>query len=95
MQFAFFVFHIFIRGVMFLKLPFPIKLRCTSLALIYQITASIAAGLAPLIMLYIVNHTANHTSPVYFLIISIAFCLAGLRLLGNEKEIEMSDKTHK
>lgn len=69
---------------------FPIKLRCTSLALIYQITASVAAGLTPLIMLYIVNHTSNaEYSPAYFLIISIVFCLAGLRLLNKDRTIHI------
>ncbi|MFC3908830.1 MFS transporter [Legionella dresdenensis] len=61
---------------------FPIRLRCTSLALIYQITASIAAGITPLGMLYIVKHVSGIAySPAYYLIGSCIFCLVGLRLL--------------
>ena len=65
---------------------FPIKLRCTSLALVYQITASFAAGLAPIIMWYIADHSRQRPySPVCFLIISILFCLAGLHVIRKNK----------
>lgn len=64
---------------------FPVKLRCTSLALIYQVTASLAAGLTPLAMLYILHHSQhNFYSPAYFLIASIFFCLYGLYILNKD-----------
>jgi MHS family proline/betaine transporter-like MFS transporter len=70
---------------------FPVKLRCTSLALVYQITASLAAGLAPLIMLYLANHSNQRPySPSYFLIISILFCLAGLHLIRKNKAVNIT-----
>lgn len=67
---------------------FPVKVRCTSLAFIYQITASFAAGLTPMIMFYLANHSTNMPySPVYYLMSSILLCLAGLCFLYNEKNV--------
>ncbi|MBA2650769.1 MAG: MFS transporter [Tatlockia sp.] len=68
---------------------FPVGLRCTSLGLIYQITASLAAGITPLTMLYIVNHCHGITfSPAYYLIGSCLLCFVGLRYLSSDKLIE-------
>ena len=65
---------------------FPIRLRCTSLALIYQMTLSIAAGTTPLAMLYLANHTSRMTySPGYYLIGCCILGLIGLRLLSAHK----------
>lgn len=69
---------------------FPIRLRCTSLALIYQITASMAAGLTPLIMLYMVNHFYGMLySPAYYLIGSSLLCLIGLHVLTQDKATQI------
>lgn len=71
---------------------FPTRLRCTSLALIYQITASIAAGITPLAMLYIVNHSQGMTySPAYYLIGSCLFGFIGLRFLARDKTIQIEE----
>lgn len=72
---------------------FPTRLRCTSLALIYQITLSLAAGITPLAMLYLASHTHEMTySPAYYLIGSCIFGLIGLHLLSANKtaQIEVS-----
>ncbi|HSW68792.1 MAG TPA: MFS transporter [Gammaproteobacteria bacterium] len=53
---------------------FPLKIRCTSIALIYQISASLSAGLTPIIMLYLA-HISVAYSPGYFLTVS---SIAGL-----------------
>lgn len=49
---------------------FPLKIRCTSIALIYQTASSLAAGLTPIIMLYLANKTNIPHSPFFFLIAS-------------------------
>ncbi|RUQ85152.1 MFS transporter [Legionella septentrionalis] len=65
---------------------FPTRLRCTSLALIYQITLSLAAGITPLVMLYLANNTGSMThSPAYYLITSCILGLFGMRLLSSDK----------
>ncbi|MBY0542722.1 MAG: MFS transporter [Sphingobacteriaceae bacterium] len=68
---------------------FPVRLRCTSLALVYQITASIAAGISPIAMLYLVNHSPKIPySPAYYLIGLCLLCFIGLRLISSEKAIK-------
>lgn len=65
---------------------FPTRLRCTSLALIYQITLSLAAGTTPLIMLYLTNHIPSIPySPAYYLIAVCIFGLIGQHLLISKK----------
>ncbi|MBV9576618.1 MAG: MFS transporter, partial [Gammaproteobacteria bacterium] len=46
---------------------FPLKIRCTSISLIYQTASSIAAGLTPIIMLYLANKTKTPHSPFLML----------------------------
>lgn len=65
---------------------FPTRLRCTSLALIYQITLSFSAGITPLVMLYLANH--NHGMsylPAYYLIGSCILSFIGIYLLSSNK----------
>lgn len=72
---------------------FPVRFRCTSLALIYQFTLSLAAGLTPLAMLYLANHSGGvNYSPAYYLIGSCIFGFIGLHLLSANKtaQIEVS-----
>lgn len=65
---------------------FPSRLRCTSLALIYQVTLSISAGITPLVMLYLATHSHGiHYSPGYYLIGSSIFGFIGLYLLSSNK----------
>ena len=52
---------------------FPLKIRCTSIALIYQTASSLAAGLTPVIMLYLANKTNIPHSPYYLLLASSLF----------------------
>lgn len=72
---------------------FPTRLRCTSLALIYQMTLSLAAGITPLAMLYLANHNPEIPySPAYYLIGSCILGCLGLYLLSTNKtaQIEIS-----
>lgn len=65
---------------------FPIRLRCTSLALIYQGTLSLAAGITPLAMLYLAKHSHGMTyAPAYYLIGSCMLGFVGLHLLSSRK----------
>jgi MHS family proline/betaine transporter-like MFS transporter len=65
---------------------FPTRFRCTSLALIYQVTLSLAAGITPLAMLYLVNHTNGMTySPAFYLMGSCVLGLIGLHLFSSNK----------
>lgn len=72
---------------------FPTRLRCTSLALIYQATLSIAAGITPLFLLYLANnsHRGSH-SPAYYLIGSCILGLIGLQFLSSNKAIQLENK---
>jgi len=60
---------------------FPLKIRCTAIALMYQFSASLAAGLTPLIVLYLVRSTALPYSPGYFLVVSAVIGIAGFFIL--------------
>lgn len=72
---------------------FPTRLRCTSLALIYQATLSIAAGITPLVLLYLANHShgASH-SPAYYLIGSCIAGFIGLQFLSSNKTAQFEVK---
>jgi MHS family proline/betaine transporter-like MFS transporter len=65
---------------------FPTRLRCTSLALIYQLTLSLSAGITPLALLYLANHSHGmNYSPAYYLIGSCILGFIGLHLLSSNK----------
>jgi MHS family proline/betaine transporter-like MFS transporter len=49
---------------------FPLKIRCTSISLIYQTASSLAAGLTPIIMLYLASKTNTAHSPFLMLMMS-------------------------
>lgn len=69
---------------------FPIRLRCTSLALIYQTTLSLAAGITPLMMLYLANQNQDmHYAPAFYLIGSCALGITGLRMLSSDKKTQL------
>lgn len=57
---------------------FPIKIRCTSVALVYQTSSSLASGLTPIIMLYLANSVNAPYSPFYLLMGSSFLGLIGL-----------------
>ncbi len=61
---------------------FPTRLRCTSLALIYQTTASLAAGLSPVILLLFSKGEYVYQVPTYFLAISSILGIIGLMLFN-------------
>jgi len=52
----------------FIAETFPTEVRCTAFALLYQTTASFAAGLTPLILFYLSN--GAHLSPAWLIILS-------------------------
>jgi len=75
---------------------FPIRLRCTSLGLIYQITASLAAGITPLALLYLVQHVQGvQYSPAYYLMGSCIICFLGLHYLSTNthEQIEINQNS--
>ncbi len=51
----------------FIAETFPIEVRCTAFALLYQTTASFAAGLTPLILFYLSN--GAHASPAWLIVL--------------------------
>ena len=74
---------------------FPTRLRCTSLALIYQITLSLAAGITPLALLYLAKHNNGIIyAPAYYLIGSSILGFIGLHLLSANKisQIEINEE---
>jgi MHS family proline/betaine transporter-like MFS transporter len=62
---------------------FPINVRCTSLALIYQSTSAIAGGLTPIILLSLAGDKYLGAHPAILIIISGAICLIGLSYLNS------------
>ncbi len=71
-------------GPVLIAESFPTHLRCTSLALVYQSTGSLAAGLAPLILLSFSKGEFAYQLPTYFLGISSILGICGLFLLINK-----------
>ncbi|MFT4059778.1 MAG: MFS transporter [Legionella sp.] len=58
---------------------FPVNLRCTVLSVIYSSAASLAAGLAPLMSLILVEYTDNSVSPSWLLICLVVLALTFMR----------------
>lgn len=50
---------------------FPVNIRCTSIATVYQIIASLAAGLTPIILLTMSHHANDTHACAYFMMASI------------------------
>lgn len=71
---------------------FPLHLRCTSLALIYQTAASVCSGVSPIIIFYMVyyDHMRLPYSPAYFLIGLSLFCLMGLYYINKMQYIDFT-----
>ena len=60
---------------------FPVNIRCTSLALIYQSTSALAGGLTPIILLSLAGDKYFGSYPAIPIIISGSICLIGLSYL--------------
>lgn len=69
---------------------FPLKIRCTVIALIYQIAASLGAGLTPLIILHILHNTHINYSPGYFISASAIIGIIGLLIIKRRPIINFS-----
>lgn len=69
-------------ATVFITESFPVKIRCTSLALIYQTTGALAGGLTPIILLKLAKAKHMGWSPAIFIIISGVVCLIGLYYLS-------------
>lgn len=70
---------------------FPLKIRCTSVSLIYQTASSLAGGLTPIIMLYLANKTNTPHSPFYLLMISSILGVTALIYLRNNPIITSNE----
>lgn len=75
-------------ATVFITESFPVNIRCTSLALIYQTTSSLAGGLTPLILLSLAENKHLGWLPAIALVISGVFCLMGLNYLRKIKKIK-------
>jgi len=60
---------------------FPVSIRCTSLALIYQMVSALAGGLTPIILIYLSQHYHPGWAPAAYIMLSGGFCLLGLSYL--------------
>jgi MHS family proline/betaine transporter-like MFS transporter len=63
---------------------FPLPIRCTSLALIYSIAASLASGLPPLVSDYLAKNTHWLSSPSLVIIIPSLLVLMNIKFLLNK-----------
>ena len=54
---------------------YPLRLRCTVLSVIYSTAASLAAGLTPLISLYLFNTTGVSVAPTWIIVVLTIFVL--------------------
>ena len=66
---------------------FPLHLRCTVLSVLYSTTASLAAGLTPVLSLMLLRKTNNSTTPSLIVVILVVFTLIimSAQHLRNEK----------
>jgi len=64
---------------------FPLELRCTVLSTLYAISASLAAGLVPLLAFYLVKQTHNPSSPSWIITCLILF-VWGMLMLSQKRE---------
>jgi MFS transporter, MHS family, proline/betaine transporter len=67
---------------------FPINLRCTVLSVLYSTAASLSAGLAPLLSLYLVQKTKISISPSLLIFILVCLLMSAIfmksRIRGNK-----------
>lgn len=64
---------------------FPLELRCTVLSTLYAISASLAAGLVPMLALYLVKQTHNPSSPSWIITCLVLF-VWGMLMLSQKRE---------
>lgn len=60
---------------------FPLQIRCTALSIVYSISASIAAGLPPVLSDYLTRNTLMPSSPSIIIIVLAAIVLLNIRIL--------------
>ena len=61
---------------------FPLPIRCTALAIVYSVAASIAAGLPPLLSDYLARKTHMPSSPSIIIIILATIVLVNIKILA-------------
>jgi|TARA_R110002126_G_scaffold273866_1_gene418573 MHS family proline/betaine transporter-like MFS transporter len=64
---------------------FPLELRCTVLSSLYAVSASVAAGLVPLLAFYLVKQTHNASSPSWIITCLVLF-VWGMLMLSQKRE---------
>ena len=60
---------------------FPLQIRCTALSIVYSISASLAAGLPPLLSDYLARKTQMPSSPSIIIIILSSIILMNIKIL--------------
>lgn len=70
---------------------FPIQIRCTALSIIYSVSASLAAGLPPLLSDYISRSTQMPSSPSLIIIILSSIVLINVSLLAKKYRIGVNN----
>jgi MHS family proline/betaine transporter-like MFS transporter len=58
----------------------PASVRCTAVAMGYNVTLGIVGGLSPLVATWLVHRTANDLSPAYMVMIAAAVSFLAIRL---------------
>lgn len=60
---------------------FPMQIRCTALSIVYSISASLAAGLPPLLSDYLTRNTQMPSSPSIIIIVLATIVLINIKVL--------------
>jgi MHS family proline/betaine transporter-like MFS transporter len=58
----------------------PASIRCTAIALGYNITLGVIGGLSPLVATWLVNRTENDLAPAYMVMVAAAASFLAVRL---------------
>ena len=62
-------------GITVLTIIAPPKLRCSSVAMSYNLAMAVFGGTTPMLATYLVNRTADDYAPVYYLMIGVVISI--------------------
>ena len=67
----------------------PASLRCTVVALGYNVTLGIVGGLSPLVATWLVNRTENDLAPAFMVMVAAAVSFFAIRLFKENSRVAL------
>ena len=67
----------------------PAAVRCTAIALGYNVTFGVVGGLTPLVATWLVHRTADDFSPAYMIMAAAVVSLIAMLLYRNEVSADL------